>query len=207
MSKKKKSTHIHSHKKNKFDIFNGNVNNPGEFIFIYALIGIMCIATLIAFAVFSAPKSYEDLQYTNIQFTGYETQDERLHLYTAESDTYYSVPAYLETMTDPEDFLRLCADGHVFYVGYVDYPKADVPHFGLECIQDQNGTVYLTMEAVHAFRWGDAPLGYAVLGGTTAIWFFIVIMSICIGRHPEQYSRRTIKLFFKDGSIRRYKSR
>lgn len=166
----------------------------------------MCIATLIAFAVFSAPKSYEDLQYANLQFTRYVIQDEHLHLYTDESDTYYSVPAY-QALTNPENFLRLCIDSNVFYVGYVDYPKADLPHFGLESIQDQSGTAYLTMEAIHEYRWGDAPAFYATFGGITALWFLIVIMSIYIGRHPERFSRRTIKLFFKDGAIRRYKSR
>lgn len=207
MPKKKRTKYTYSHKKSRFDVFNGNVNNPGEFVFIYALIGIMCVATMIAFAVFSAPKSYEDLQYTNLQFTRYEIQDEHLHLYTDESDSYYSVLAYQETLTNPEDFLRLCTDSNVFYVGYVDYPKADVPHFGLESIQDQSGTTYLTMEAIHEYRWGDAPAFYAIFGGITVLWFLIVIMSIYIGRHPERFSRRTIKLFFKDGAIRQYKSR
>ena len=207
MSKKKKSKYAYSRKHSKFDIFNGNVNNSGEFVFIFALIGIMCVATIIVFAVVSAPKSFEDLQYTNLQFARYEIHDEHLHLYTYESNTYYSVPAYQETLTDPEDFLQLCTDGSVFYVGYVNYPKAAVPHFGLESIQDQSGAVFLTMEAIHEYRWGDAPAFYAIFGGVTALWFLIVIMSICIGRHPERFSRRTIKLFFKDGVIRRYKSR
>ena len=203
MSRKKRTNHSYSYKKSRFDVFRGNVHNPGEFVFIFSLIGIMCLGTMIVFAVFSAPRSYEDLTYTNLRFARYEVHDEHLHLYTGESDTYYSVPAYRETLTDPDDFLQLCTDSNVFYVGYVDYPKADVPHFGLESIQGQGGTVYLTMEAIHEYRWGDAPAAYAILGGFTALWLATVIMSIYIGRHPERFSRRTIKLFFKDGVIRR----
>ncbi len=210
MSGKKKSRQNDSYptsKKNRFDVFNGNVRNPGEFIFIYSLIGVMCIAMLIFFAVCSAPKSYEDLQYSNMRFTRYEIQDGLLLLYIDGSDKYYSIPAYQETMTNPEDFLCLCKSGAVFHAGYVDYPKADKPHFGLESIRNMNGTVYLTMEAVHEYRWGDAPAFYAIFGGITIIWFIIVGISIYIGRHPEQFSRRTIRLFFKDGVIRRYKNR
>ncbi len=210
MSGKKKSRQNDSYptsKKNRFDVFNGNVRNPGEFIFIYSLIGVMCIAMLIFFAVCSAPKSYEDLQYSNMRFTRYEIQDDLLLLYIDGSDKYYSIPAYQETMTNPEDFLCLCKSGAVFHAGYVDYPKADKPHFGLESISNMNGTVYLTMEAVHEYRWGDAPAFYATFGGITIIWFIIVGISIYIGRHPEQFSRRTIRLFFKDGVIRRYKNR
>lgn len=210
MSKQKKSRQYYPQsttKKSKFDIFNGNVNNPGEFVFIYTLIGVMCIATLIIFAVCSAPKSGENLQYADVQFTRYEIVDEHLHLYIDGSDKYYSVPAYRETLTEPETFLRLCESHAVLHVGYVDYPKADEPHFGLESIKDTNGTIYLTMEAIHEYRWGDAPAFYAIFGGITMIWFIIVIISVYIGRHPEQFSRRTIKLFFKDGAIRRYKNK
>lgn len=210
MSKKKKSRHYYPQstaKKSKFDIFNGNVNNPGEFVFIYSLIGAMCIATLIFFAVCSAPKSPDDLQYMNLQFSRYEIRDEHLHLYIGGSDKYYSVPAYQETITNPEEFLRLCEGNATLHVGYVDYPKADTPHFGLESIRDMDGTVYLTMEAIHEYRCGDAPAFYALFGGITVIWFIFVIISVYIGRHPEQFSRRTIKLFFKDGVIGRYKNR
>jgi len=210
VSRKKKSQHKHSQsttRKNKFDIFNGNVNNPGEFVFIYSLVGIMCIATLVFFALSSAPISPEDLQYEYVQFKRYEISGDRLHLYLDGSDKYYSIPAYQETVTDSEQLLSLCEGDATLYVGYVDYPKADPPHFGLENIQDLNGTVYLTMEAIHAYRWGDAPLGYAIMGGITALWFLITFMSIYIGRHPDQFSRSIIRLFFKDGVIRRYKRR
>ena len=210
MSKKKNARHYYrgsTTKKSKFDIFNGNVNNPGEFVFIYSLIGVMCIATLIFFAICSAPKSGEDLQYANVQFTRYEIVDEHLHLFINGSDEYYSVPAYQETLTEPEAFLRLCESHAVLHIGYAGYPNADKPHLGLESIMDMNGTVYLTMESIHEYRWGEAPAFYAVFGGITGIWFIIVIISVYIGRHPEQFSRRTIKLFFKDGAIRRYKNR
>lgn len=207
---KKKSRHQYSQssaRKSRFDIFNGNVHNPGEFVFIYSLIGIMCIATLIFFAVCSAPKSYDDLQYTDVQFTRYVIRDEHLLLYTDVSENYYSVPAYQETLSDPEGFLRMCDSHAVLHVGYVDYPKADTPHRGLESIQDMKGTVYLTMEAVHAYRWGEAPFFYAFFGGLTVVLFIIFAFSIYVGRHPYRFSRRIIRLFFKPGVIRRYHSR
>ena len=210
MSKKKKSRDYHPRsaaKKSRSDIFNGNVNAPGELIFIYSLIGVMCIATLVFFAVCSAPRSYDDLQYTDLRFSRYEIHEEHLYLYIDGSDKHYSVPAYRETMTAPEKLLRLCENDAVLHVGYVDYPKADSPHFGLESIEDMNGTVYLTPEAIHEYRWHDAPAFYALFGGFTIIWFIFVIISVYVGRHPERFSRRTIRLFFKDGVVRRYKNR
>ena len=208
MAKKKRHSKVDPRKqKNKSDIFNGNVNAPGEFIFIYALISIMCIAVLIFFAVSSAPKDPDGLQYDDVRFSRYEIEDDHLHLYIDGKDQYYSVPAYQETLTDAEGFLRLSMDDTVFRIGYVSYPKADPPHKGLESITDANGTVYLTAEAVHAYRWGDAPAFYAFFGGITIVWLVFVLLSIYIARHPERFSRRTIRLFFKDGVIRRYHSK
>lgn len=206
MSRRKKSRHSYpqsASSKSKFDIFNGNVNNPGEFVFIYSIIGLMCLAVLIYFIVSSAPKDPEDLQYATVQFTRYEICDEHLHLYADGREEYYSVPAYQETLTEPEAFLRLCDHHAVLYVGYSYYPKAPEPYFGLEYIETENGTVYLTMEAVHEYRWGDAPAFYAICGGITFLWLLIVFGSVFVGRHPERFSRRTIGLFFKDGVVRR----
>ena len=208
MAKKNRHSKANSRKqKNKSDIFNGNVNAPGEFIFIYALISIMCIATLIFFAVSSAPKDPDALQYDDVRFSRYEIEDASLHLYVEGKDQYYSVPGYQETLTNAEGFLRLSTDDAVFRIGYVSYPKADPPHMGLESITDANGTVYLTTEAVHAYRWADAPAFYAFFGGITIVWLVFVLLSIYIARHPERFSRRTIRLFFKDGVIRRYHSK
>ena len=208
MAKKNRQGKIKSREqKNKFDIFNGNVNNPGELIFVYSLIGILCVATLIFFAVSSALKAPDELQYADVQFSRYEIKDEHLHLYIYGEDQYYSVPAYQETLMEADKFLSSCVGNTVFRVGYMDYPYADQPHYGLESITDSEGTVYLTIEAVHEYRWGDAPAFYAIFGGITIVWFIFVLLSIYIGRHPEQFSRRTIKLFFKDGVIRRYHGR
>lgn len=206
---KKKSKHMHSPAaapKPWFDVFNGNVANPGEFIFIYALIGIMCIATLIFFAVSSSPKSEDDLQHANVTFVRYEKHEENLCLYTKGSEKYYSIPGYHETMTNLERFLSLCEDNSIFYVGYTDYPRADTPHFALESITDMEGSIYLTVDAVHAYRNHDAPAFYAIFGGMTIIWFMVVVISVYIGRHPENFSRRTIRLFFNDGYVRRCKT-
>ncbi len=112
---------------NKFDIFNGNIKNPGELIFLYALIGILCIATLVFFALNSDVKSPADLQYASVEFARYEIDDDNLLLYANGCDQFYSIPGYRETLTDWEVFLSLCRDHTVFHVGYTDYPLADQP--------------------------------------------------------------------------------
>lgn len=208
MSGKRKSKHRKTHSgrpsgRSRRDIFNGNVSNPGEFLFIYSLIGAMCVVVLILFVVSSAPKSPENLQYAQISFDRYEIDGEQLLLYSGSSERHYEIPAYAQLLSDPEAFLRLCDGGASFRVGFEDYNKADVPHFGLESITGSDGTVYLTMEAVREYHWQDAWAFYLLFGGITLLWFLFVGLSIYVGRNPQKFSPRFIRLFFKDGYVRR----
>lgn len=205
MSGKRKSKHKKAHpsRKSRWDVFNGNVSNPGEFLFIYSLIGAMCVAVIILFVIQSAPKSPEDFLYAQVCFNRYEIDGEQLRLYSGSSEKYYEIPAYTQLLSAPEAFLRLCDEGASFQVGYEDYAKADTPYFGLESITGSDGTVYLTMEAVREYRWKDAWAFYLLFGGITLLWFLVVGLSIYAGRHPQKFSPRFIRLFFKDGYVRR----
>lgn len=208
MSGKRKSIHkkrrsSRPSRRSKWDVFNGNVSNPGEFLFIYSLIGAMCVAIIILFVIQSAPKSPEDLLYAQVCFDRYEIDGEQLQLYSGNSEKYYEIPAYTQLLSDPEAFLRLCDGGASFRVGYEDYVKADVPYFGLESITGSDGTVYLTMEAVREYRWQDAQAFYLLFGGITLLWFLFVGLSIYVGRNPQKFSPRFIRLFFKNGYVRR----
>lgn len=189
----------------KADIFNGNVEQPGELIFVYVLIGLLCIGTMAVFAIASAPRNADDLEYATLAFERYEIQDNKLLLYTSDDSTYYSVPAYEELLSDVNDFLNLCNSGEAFDVGYVIYDDAKAPHYGLESIARIDGTIYLSMEVVHNYRWGEAWAFYLIFGGLTVIWFAFVAISIYVGRNPEKFSRRFIRLFFKDGYVRQSK--
>lgn len=208
MPSKKRTKHRKTHSgrpsgRSKWDIFNGNVSNPGEFLFIYSLIGAMCAAVIILFVIQSAPKSPEDLLHAQVCFDRYEMDGEQLLLYSDSSEKYYVIPAYTQLLSAPEAFLRLCDGGASFRVGYEDYVKADTPYFGLESITGSDGTVYLTMEAVREYRLQDAWAFYLLFGGITLLWFLIVGLSIYVGRNPQKFSPRFIRLFFNDGYVRR----
>ena len=186
----------------KKDLFYGNVESPGEFIFVYILIGAVIVGMLILITVDFAPKSPGDLDYATLSFDRYEVVEERLQLYTSDDPMYYSIIGYRETMTDSETFLAHCDAGEKFTIGYTMYAKADEPHYGIECMTGKDGRTHLTMEAVHDYRYGDAWALYLIFGGFGLLWFVYVAMSIYVGRHPEKFSPRFVYLcFFKPGYI------
>lgn len=199
---KKKQPKTREVKKKWYDVFNGHVSSPGEFILIYVMIGAISIGAMIMLAVASTPKAAEDLTYKTLSFERYEVQDKNLRLY-AENEPYYTIPAYGELMTNPEVFTSAVADGTTFVVGYEYYDEADIPYYGIESIVGTDGVVYLSMDEVHEYRWGEATIAVAVFGFLTVFWIIYVALSIYVGRNPDKFSRKTIRLFFKDGYCHR----
>ena len=187
--------------KPKADIFNGNVERAGEFIFIYLLIGVFFIGILVYFAIASAPKTAEDLEYKSLSFERYEIQDENLLLYENGNLKSYGIPAYKELLSDADEFLELCENKTSFDIGFIIFSGKDDPYYELESIIGNDGKIYLTMEDIHEYHWGDAWRFYLIFGGMTVVWFVFTALSIYVGRHPEKFSRRFIRLFFKDGYV------
>lgn len=187
--------------KAKTDIFKGNVNNPGEFIFVFALITAFLLGFFVLIAVTSLPASAEDLQYETLSFARYEIRDDTfLDLYSGKDSTPYTVPA--DILTDADEFIAACDAGETFEVCYVVYNDTDTPRKTLEYITDSDGTVYLTRNAVHEYNKRAARAFYWFGGGIMLIWLVFVGLSIYVGRNPQKFSRRIIRLFFKDGYVR-----
>lgn len=186
----------------KTDIFNGNVERPGEFVFAYIVISLFCIGMIVLCAIISVPRTADDLEYASLAFERYEIQDKDLLLYAKDDPKYYIIPEYEALLSDANEFISLCNSGEIFDVGFVVYDKADVPHYAPESIKKSDGTVCLSMEAVHDYQRGNSLVYCLLLVGFAVVCFAYIAVSIYVGRNPEKFSRRFIRLFFKDGYIR-----
>lgn len=185
----------------KTDIFNGNVENSGEFIFVYVLVGIICIGAIVFFSIVSAPKTDKDLEYKSLSVVRYEVQENDLLLYENDNSMFFKIPAYKELLKDADEFLMLCDNGISFYIGFIENTRSDDPYYEMYSIIVNDKTVYLTIEDVHEYYYGNAWQFYLLIGGLTAVWLVFVVLSIYVGRHPEKFSERFIRLFFKDGYV------
>lgn len=190
--------------KMKTDIFNGNVENPGEYIFGYSLIGLLCIGIIIFFAIFSMPKDEGDLKYTIVNFQRCEVQRESLHLYVENDSIYYEITSYTELLNDYKSIISQCESGATFEVGYIFYDAEESPHYSVASVVEKGGAVHLTLEAYNEHRSKGVWDFYLLFGGIAVLWFAIVAISIYVGRHPERFSRRFVRLFFKEGYIKIY---
>lgn len=184
------------------DIFKGNIEQAGIMIFLYVLIGLLFLAMIVFVMIDFMPVTAKDLEYKTLSFESYEVQEGYLLLYTAENTECYSIPAYCELLENPESFIELCNSGKSFEVGYRFDEENDVRYYDVHSIAGQDEQVYLTPEIVHSYRCEDIWKLYLIFGVLGLLYFAFVAMSIYVGRNPERFSRKFVRLFFDDQYVR-----
>lgn len=183
--------------KKGFDLFNGNVENPGEFIAVYVIMIVFSLG-MFGFVVFdSRPLKAEELSYSDIQVERYAVEDDDLWLYADGSVIPFEIWGYATSLENAETFLQQCEDGTSFTVGYVSYPNADEPYHKLHYAEDKNGTVHLTMEAAQREEMKNTKEILLFVGLMGLVMFLFIAASIYVGRHPERFNRKIVYMFFK----------
>ncbi|MGB7594733.1 MAG: hypothetical protein WBL80_04155 [Erysipelotrichaceae bacterium] len=92
-------------------------------------------------------------------------------------------------------------DGKTVFDVYAMKYNADegIPYYQVMSLKDQKGTVFLTLENANAQSKSDEWMIYLFVGGVFLLWTMYVAGSIYVGRNPEKFSKKTIRLFFKEG--------
>ncbi len=187
-------------KRPKTDIFNGNVNNPGEFIFVYALIYVFIIGMFIFIAVAWQPTKAEDLTYQTVSFDRYAINDDEtddLYLYAKEKE--YRIYSYEKVLQNTEHLLSLCDGKTLFTVGMEEYDT----HCNVSALESEDGMPYLTFEETNRVEKESSLMLFLLFGGFFVIWTAFVVLSIAIGRNPKKYPKWLVHGFFKPGYINR----
>ncbi len=187
-------------KRPKTDIFNGNVNNPGEFIFVYALIYVFIIGMFIFIAVAWQPTKAEDLTYQTVSFDRYAINDDEtddLYLYAEGKE--YRIYSYEKVLQNTEQLLSLCNGKTLFTVGMEEYDT----HSNVSTLESKNGVPYLTLEETNHVERASLLMMCLFFGGFFVIWTAFVVLSVMIGRNPKKYPKWLVHGFFKPSYINR----
>lgn len=189
-----------------WDPFRGNVRNPGEFVFFYILINLIVISCLVMIASNADPVTVSDLQYSDVIFencTPNPDDESDLDLSVSGEQMYYEIISYENTLISPELFMESYRKNESFQIGFTTVEKADPPYRILYEINGNDDTVHLTLDTMNAYHTSVTHELYAIFGSLAVIWNIIIILSIIIGRHPEWFTPRFARLFFKPGYIKR----
>lgn len=182
----------------KWDIFNGHVDNPGEFLAAYVFISLFFPVLIIILLFVSGPTPVEEMAaFTGpLEYASIEDNDLLLRGNGRELEIW----DYQNTLTDPEAFLQRCRIGETFHAAYrtVTNDDGEITDYSVEYIEDLRGRIWITPEAAYRNRMTDTVLLFGVM---ELIWLLICGMSIYVGRNPRKFSKKVIRLFFKEGYV------
>ena len=188
-------------KKSKWDVFNGHVDNPGEFVFGYVFMLLFMPVAFVFCFLLSEPTPLEEMTYVTAPVSRMAVaEDDKTDLVLVLDGTELEVWGYEHTLTDAEAFRNACNAGEIFTVGYrqVKNDEGEVTGFSAEYAEDSRGTVWLTPQAAYNNRFREVAI---IFGIFEIVWIIIVAASVYVGRNPHKFSRKFVRLFFKDGYV------
>ena len=186
------------------DIFNGNIESPGEFLFVFIVMGIVGIGTLILITWFVfQPSTKNNTIEQQTVFQAYTKQDRDWILKSADGQIYKI------KFTDSEfnaDLVPSLCDGKTVYTTYSERHEPDhgEDYYGIEAIM-ADGDYVLTFEEtarMHTREYWPLIIFVGLVITLPACLF--IIFGIKVGRNPTKYSPRTVKIFFKPEYVKNY---
>ena len=188
-------------KSKRKDVFNGHVDDAGGLIFVYILIGGL-FAGFLGFMVtyvYFMPPTAETCERMEMVFDYWDGNDSSLALHPGEGTLCRLRD--LDGSVDPEPIKAIC-DGQTPVTVYVDLIKPDdgEPFYDVRALAVDGQYLFSFEDARRIHRKEGLPL-VLIAAGFAVLWAVFVFFSIRVGRNPERYSKRVIRLFFKDGYV------
>lgn len=187
--------------KTKNDIFNGNVEDVGGFLFAYISVAVLAVGFLI-FTIVSTflPITAENTVKHQVQFVSSVMEDDALIMTTTENVTYK-----VFGLTDSgkiESIKSVCNKSTLLDVYSKEVNSKEKGHyFTVKAIKNNGKDILSFDETNKIHRERNWPF-ILMAGGMCLLWFIFVFFSIMIGRNPKKFSKRTVGLFFKNGYIK-----
>ena len=188
--------------KNKHDIFNGNVKDVSGFIVAYVLMGAITVAFLIftVWYTYFTPSTEENTLREELTFQSFDAREDTLIL-TSDSHQIYKV-RFVDEKIDRSKIESLCDEATVVTVYSVEVtPKNENDYYSVKAIFDKEECI-LSFEDTNRLHQQEYWKLILFAGIINLAWGAFVAMSIVIGRNPRKFSKKVVKLFFKDGYIK-----
>ena len=127
-------------------------------------------------------------------------EDDDTDLVLLVDDLELEVWGYEHTLTDADAFVAACESGGSFTLGYriVMDDEKEITGYSAEYIEDQQGNVWITPQAAYNNRFREV---FIIFGIFEAAWLVMMAATIYVGRNPHKFSKKVIRLFFKDGYV------
>ena len=182
------------------DLFKGHVKDPAAFIVIYATLTIVLLFVLV-FAGYEiyAPCNAENTTMEQISFQSFSESDGDILLISTKDEVYKI--RFANDSINKEEIKALC-DGQTVLTVYFETvrPKNHALYYSLKAILHDDVPL-LSFEETNRLHIKEyRPLLLFILGAL-ALWAVYIVGSIIVGRNPQKYGKKIVRLFFKDGYV------
>lgn len=183
---------------NQWDPFNGHVDTPGDFLAAYLLIALFMPITLLICIITTEPTAMDDLTMVTDSVTYITISDDDLVISAGGHEL--EIWGYRRTLSDAELFISRCESGEVFTLGFRTVTNDDdvITGYSVEYLSDSQGNIWITPRDAYHYRFFAAALAF---GFFELFWLAFCGISIYVGRNPHKFSKKFVRLFFKDGYI------
>ena len=188
--------------KTKHDIFNGNVDDVFGFMFAYIMIGVVIVAFAIflVWYIYFTPNTVANTVEQQVTFTSCTTKGDEIVLRSSDNKLYKI--RFIEDGFDSTK-IKAISDGKTVVKTYSKEvtPDDEENYYSIKAIL-LDDTNLLSFDETN--RWHQEeywpliffPVIFAI------VWGAYVAGSIIVGRNPKKFSKKVIKLFFKDGYVK-----
>ena len=189
-------------RKTKHDIFNGNVDDVFGFMFAYIMIGVVIVAFAIflVWYIYFTPNTVANTVEQQVTFTSCTTKGDEIVL-TSSDNKLYKI-RFTEDEFDSTK-IKAISDGKTVVKTYSREvtPDDEENYYSIKAIL-LDDTYLLSFDKTN--RWHQEELWPLIFFPVilAIVWGACVAGSIIVGRNPKKFSKKIIKLFFKDGSIK-----
>lgn len=188
--------------KTKHDIFNGNIKDSGGIVFADILIGVLAVGFLIftICCVYFMPSNESNTIKQTIKFSYCNEKDDEIILRSMGNNIYKI--RFIDEQFNSDDIAEIC-DGETTVTAYsVEVtPDDEDDYYSLKAIVC-NDEYILSFDETNRLHSQEYSLMIYIASAACIIWGVIVAGSIVVGRNPQKFSKKVVRLFFKDGYIK-----
>ena len=188
--------------KTKHDIFNGNVEDVFGFMFVYIMISVVIVAfaVFLVWYIYLTPSTVDNTVEQQVSFVSCITKDDEIVLTSSDSKLYKI--RFIGENFDTEKIKSICDSKTVFTTYSKEITPDDEENYYLIKAILNGDTYLLSFEETNGWHQEEYwpllffPIIFAI------VWGVYIAGSIIVGRNPKKFSKKVIKLFFKDGYVK-----
>lgn len=186
--------------KTKNDIFNGHVNDVAGFYIAYGMVSVLLVGFIIFLVCESCiPKNVNNTVEQTITFISCDVKEDEVIL-TSADDNIYKIQ-YAAEQIDFQEIKSICnGESKVTTYSKEVTPDDEEDFYSIKAIKYNDRYIFSFEEENKLYRQEGLPI-VALFLFMLLVWLAFIVASVVVGRNPQKFSKKVVKMFFKDGYI------